>query len=788
MSTNQNETPTLNGVPINADVLSFIFQFLTFKELKDTMPKISKIWCEAATKTEDAYWRDPNHVITFNNVMFDAHTGDVIVDFNNIEFVTTVFAHILKSDLSSSQGRQSLLYTGIPFEFQNLDVVTPKKNCRQSSRVPPDPSHSTPIRVSIGNQNDDLANGNNQSTNNENVDDRLTKVKTHLFPVAPSDMSGELSFDHTNYSFMYLHDGRFVYILLGNNLACFDLVSMSQRWHTNLYDKRMPKFLFINIFTQNKKYIYVGLPQDVFCIEKKRGTKFNLMHMLPPAVSPTDNYGMITSMNKTSIKKRERVKDLEVDDQLVVVVTGDNLIINTTIDFGDLNAYCKHHMAIQKEKIQKEASSTQPSSPNSGPTSGLFSNFQLSRKKTLMNIGLDAPKLLIFDGDNNFITSAICKNKDRHNILLKKATGSLHPYFCLINDYERELRVVSAEGKRIHILNLPSRDEQNNANEPINFTYQGKRFMLQGEYGSEKWWLIHPESGRVVDLSYMNVKHDRLFVIETADGHLLGLLSLNVKSKKISYWEQEEDSSASSTSSENKTNNDAIRKFYQKWSSEMLWKESFYKFELDGACRFYYDKKRRYFIITRTASDSRRFLSKEQRLDIEISVYQSDGGKLLWKKQVECYSGNDPYAEKGFHIRTNDKQLFVLSYFIPISPKKRNSTSTPASPNSPSSPATPSGTGNGSGGSSSGVSLITAYNMQTGALDFTHKHKRKIDLFEQIYASLIPPNAARRNTIVESSVDLSEFTDKSSSDASVSQDQKTMKANSKDKKEKCNVQ
>ena len=290
------------------------------------------------------------------------------------------------------------------------------------------------------------------------------------------------------------------------------------------------------------------------------------------------------------------------------------------------------------------------------------------------------------------------------------------------------------------------------------------------------------ESGRITDLSYLEVKHDRLFVVESSEGHLMGLLSLGVKAKRITYWEQEEQK-AEPNQEKNKSGDQLIiRKFNMKWSTEMLWKDSFYKFEIDGACRFYYDKKRNYFIITRTVSDSRRFLSKEQRLDIEVSVFQSDTGKLAWKKQVECYTGNDPAGEKGFHIKTNSSQLFVMSYFIPVSPpvqKKAPQPTTSATTQRP---------------TLSGLSYLRAFNLATGADDFQHKQKRKEDMYETVLLTVMSPKPPRLDLSNKSgsSRDMSQDSASSASDTSPRDNKKSSKKDkSKDKsrdKDKCMLQ
>lgn len=880
----------------STDILSSIFRFFSIKELSEVLSKVSRQWCIEATKTENEFWKDPNRVITFSNIMFDAKTGDVLLDFNRTDFVSFVFSQILKHDLQFSMPTVSsmssttsppsspssssapspltihsnmnnnnnnntntttnnsklltLLYTSIPYEYQNLDIVTNTKrnNNRQSTKYQSSSSSSPAssnrnrgnhnnnsghnsnhysstmdnnqlqqhIRESISSQYGDTS---DDDTSSSSVDGQL--IKTHLFPVAPTDMTAELSFSQTNYSFLYLHDGRFIFILLGNNVSCFDMIGMTQIWHIHLYDKRTPKFLFVNMFSQNSRYVFVALPQDVFCIEKRRGTKFNLMSMV---LSLDYQSTGRSNQNKTGVKKRERVKDLEVDDHMVVIVTGDNLIVNTGIDFTDVQIYARHHMDIQKDKISGLSGgggggggASPVHNNNMAHMSIMFSNYQLSRKKTLLNMGLDAPKLLLFDGDNNFLTSALCKNKDRHNVLMKKSVGSLPPYFCLVNDSERELRVINKDGQRIHILNVPSTSPppparstvNDNYNEPIDFTYQAKRYLLQGDFGSERWYLIHPESGIVTDLSHLGVKHDRLFVVENAEGSLLGLLSLSVKGKKIVYWERVEPQATNNDESSQQQQQPECE-FKVKWTSEMLWKESFYKFELDGACRFYYDKRRHYFIITRTVSDSRRFLSKEQRLDVELSVYESAGGKLLWKKQVECYTGNDPYAEKGFHIKTNNKQLFVMSYFVPVSPKRTVVSLLPTTPTStgPSSQqlgvASPSKSSNSS--NNGGTSVITAFNIETGNLDFTHKHKRKVDLLDHVLQHILYQNLNGGNKtfgrLVDSGsaqdlralMDTSEPSENSHTELSPRVDSsprnKTKKPNGnrKDKKEKCAVQ
>jgi hypothetical protein len=106
----------------------------------------------------------------------------------------------------------------------------------------------------------------------------------------------ELQFRYTNEFYIYLQDKHRLYMLFGNNVACFDFILNKMAWRVKLYDSRRPMYVFINYFFQNEKFIYIGLPNEFMAFDKTNGTKVDL-------VTPK------------MMKKKERIKDVVMGEE-----------------------------------------------------------------------------------------------------------------------------------------------------------------------------------------------------------------------------------------------------------------------------------------------------------------------------------------------------------------------------------------------------------------------------------------------------------------------------------------
>jgi hypothetical protein len=240
-----------------------------------------------------------------------------------------------------------------------------------------------------------------------------------------------------------------------------------------------------------------------------------------------------------------------------------------------------------------------------------------------------------------------------------------------------------------------------------------------GNHGGKDWYLLHPESGRVIDLSthIQPAEHDRLFVVETKEGHLKGLVGISTK--QVHYYEEEVEKSRMSTESSPITvdqqqqqlvepDTAITRRLVKRWSVPLQWRTNYYQFELEtDQTRFYTSEDGDRFVLTRVVQDSRRFLSAQQRLDIEITVFDaSNRGNILWQQIHECYYGGPEAAEKGFDLVVQGNILYAFSFFVPLHTVKK------------------------------GLSFLTAYNLETGKMSWKYVHKHKPNVMHDILQNM----------------------------------------------------
>ena len=145
----------------------------------------------------------------------------------------------------------------------------------------------------------------------------------------------ELQFRYTNEFYIYLRDKHCIYMLFGNNLACFDFILNRMKWRVKLYLSRRPMYLFINFFFQNLNFIYIGLPNEFFSFSKRDGTKFDL-------VTPK------------MIKKKERIKDIVFDSNLLICLCGELLISQEEFNIEKIMENAKLNNIGNLKKIKKE--------------------------------------------------------------------------------------------------------------------------------------------------------------------------------------------------------------------------------------------------------------------------------------------------------------------------------------------------------------------------------------------------------------------------------------------------
>jgi hypothetical protein len=695
----------ITNIYLPKDVLVHIFQFFSLKDLHSgRVGKISTTWLKASLSVEcSRYWNRPGAVFVYDNAVLDTITGDVIYDFNDIAVSSAIFNHF-------SDDKLCLTYDNVPYRFQNLD----------SKRI----GGSVYLGASDIAK---LAELSNEVSNETNKNSKTAPTpRSHALPIGPADMC-EISYERLNCAFKYLHDGRYLYILFGNSLACVDLMMNNVKWKSQLLEKT-PRYLFVNEFSQNSRSIYIALSHNAMSFEKSDGNKTELV--------------LSNMINK---KKGEVIRDLCVDNDMVAIMYANNIVVDKDIDFSVINyeGYFREIMSGPGRKSEEQGminieeeteEDLQPTEAHVLPisrTSTIHSTpgSATSRKRTLLAMGaLEAPKLYLYDGKNNFIVGANLQRRDRYRFL---KTGKTSPVFCIVNDGDLEIRVINAQGRRAHVIDL-KRECQKLSLERIEFVPRagGERFLVMGKYGGKDWWLIHPESGRVLDLSTLllpTVEHERLFVVETKEGHLRGLI--DIAGKEIIYYEVEvekarlsgdlntptSDKDRGNTSTdvlqhqqstlENDLNNNTSltnRRFVKKWSTTLQWKTNYYQYELDpDHTRFYKSEDGNKFVITRIVQDARRFLSSQQRLDIEIIVFDR-GGTILWRLIHECYYGGSEAAEKGFELILMGDQLFAVSFFVPLHTVKK------------------------------GLSFLTSYDLETGRVKWKYSHKHKPNVMHDI--------------------------------------------------------
>ena len=223
-------------------------------------------------------------------------------------------------------------------------------------------------------------------------------------------------------------------------------------------------------------------------------------------------------------KKKERIKDIVVSDSMVVVMYGEQQIIDEEQQAQQQQQQLIAHPQQDSATNNLNNISALSSSVSNGGINS--ANNGAFRRKTMLEIPRDAPKLYLFDSNNDYVMGADAKIHDKHALFhLPKS-----PMFCLTSENGEEMRVITREGKRVHILSLAKGFQ----------IHTSLRHFVQGKYNSSEWSLVNPESGRVVPLNELG-SFTRVFVIEDqVTGHFKGLFAVSKENKSMSYFEQVE--------------------------------------------------------------------------------------------------------------------------------------------------------------------------------------------------------------------------------------------------------
>ncbi|KAG2374955.1 hypothetical protein C9374_010329 [Naegleria lovaniensis] len=588
---------------------------------------------------------------------------------------------------------------------------------------------------------------------------------THMFPLTAFNDSPDLGYQFTNYSCLYLYDGHFVFVLYGNILGCFDLLGHVVRW-SELVDEKLPtsrrvNYMFVNAFTQTENSIIVQLPQQVVCFNKKNGMKVNLI-----LNDPITKFHMIN-------EKRERVccvssfteiagnrKDEHFDGMCVLI--GENIVRDKSIDFTKLTSIWTEEQTKQVGEARSSRTiaftGLSPSAHDSHPSNALVpftitntltnsrdaqhliiapvtsseitqttsgtqksytssSSSETTRRTPSFGF-IEKPKLYIFDGNTLTVTvSASGQSRDRQMLFRPKKS----PVFCILNEYEGEMRIVNREGKRTHIINLKKicGDPKSKQLKQLPFRDITNWHFLVGEKPDIA--IIQPDIGRILhlkDLLPSEISPDKIFIVEkqtseTRPGisRLDGIVTIQKEEKLISYYEFVESSSSILEGT-----------FQLKWSQTLSWKKdaqfmfefSHIQHSISAPLCPNSNEESRVLVFSRQVIDQRRFLTIQQRLDIQLIAVNMKDGSIRWQKVHECYhgSGGDlSEAEKGFDISfckrftckkgddklviTNPQLCLVRSFFSPmIKPDK-------------------------------GVAICVAYKLEDGEILWNYNEKRK---------------------------------------------------------------
>ncbi|EFC39136.1 predicted protein [Naegleria gruberi] len=590
---------------------------------------------------------------------------------------------------------------------------------------------------------------------------------THLYPLTAYNDSPDLSYQYTNYSCLYLYDGHYVYIMYGNILGCFDLLGLCVRW-SELIDEKLPSsrrvnYLFINAFTQTENSIIVQLPQQVICFNKKNGLKVNLI-----VNDPITKFHMIN-------EKRERVSCVSSFTEVngnnrkqdffdgICVLIGENIVRDKSIDFSKQTSIWTDEQTKQVGESRGTRTISipglSPSVNDSTPTnsqvphtiSTIFTNpldtqhvvlspvtssdittttsgtqsFKTSNSSSSRSTSygfIEKPKLYIFDGNTLTVSvSASGQSRDRQMMFRPKKS----PVFCIVNEFEGEMRIVNREGKRTHIISIKKLCEIPQTNSYSTTKNKTKTLLfkditdwhfLVGE--KNEWAIIQPDIGRILHIDQLltGVSHDRIIIVEkqtneTKPGipRLDGFISIQKDEKTISFYEfvQSQKSVQEGT-------------FQLKWSQPFSWKkDAQFMFEFShiqhsiSSPLLNTNEESRIMVFSRQVIDQRRFLTIQQRVDVQLIAINLKDGAVKWQKVHECYHGNGgdlSEAEKGFDIsfckrfatkKTDDKTIsnpqlcVVRSFFTPlVKPDK-------------------------------GVAICSAYRIEDGELQWTYNEKRK---------------------------------------------------------------
>ncbi|KAL0486052.1 hypothetical protein AKO1_012262 [Acrasis kona] len=563
------------------DVLLNILQFIPLCELHfGRIPKVSLSWLKAALRVEhDRYWSKPGAVTAYDNTLLDVRTGDVIHNLNDLNAMRVMF-----NMWSPDQRQRTITYDKVPFQYQNLDG-------RRHSVAPP-----------------------TQATT------AAEGCRSHAMPIAPHDMNG-VGYTLLNSVYLCLHDCRYLYVLLGNNVTCVDLMMNKVKWSNVLFDQAN-RYLFVNKFIQTSDYIYVTTSQNLRVFAKKDGYRTELI--LP---------------NMINRKKGEVIRDVVATNNFVAILYADNIVYRREHDFAHY-----HHEQYHELIINQIAD---------------------TRDSTLMTVGaLEPPKLYLYDSSFNLQIAATLKQKDRYEF-----SYVFNDCFSIMNDQLFELRVIDGvSGGRKHIIDL-SKDLT--IDDRTEFS-QCDQYLLMGR--DKSWYLLDPYNNTCQDCFQFG-HFDRLYLHSCPDQlHMVGL-----RGDQIFYFPSRE------------------QQVYKWITLFTKMKNNFYQYESDHSHTKLFQGQGNVLIMSRSVSDTRRFLSSQQRLDVDLSAFDVRDGKLLWQVVHECYYGGAERSEKGFHVVIDDTNrcVLVFSYFVPMFAVKR------------------------------GMSLCSAYCIDSGRLKWKYQHKHK---------------------------------------------------------------
>lgn len=163
--------------------------------------------------------------------------------------------------------------------------------------------------------------------------------------------------------------------------------------------------------------------------------------------------------------------------------------------------------------------------------------------------------------------------------------------------------------------------------------------------------MVHPESFKSHNFS-PGVKLELVHIVENSDGSLKAIVGCTFvasgymqkeKSALIFYKKQKD-------------------KFEIQWKTDIMWKSGYYTYFVEESRII---TSNDYLFLARPMKDSRRFLSGEHRLDIEICCYEIDSGKLLWNNihEVSCET-QEKKLERGYDLKVYKTDFLVVRSYI----------------------------------------------------------------------------------------------------------------------------